>query len=134
MVDHIARAVQFFRGIESSDVDMALEYFAPESSYLGIVQHEGKMRRKLYSGRKEVRDYMSAWVAGVEDLAYAVRCSAAGDGSVFLEWEASGITSNGPYENVGVNVFEFTEEGLISDVRTYFDWSSLTGFTFTAER
>jgi ketosteroid isomerase-like protein len=126
-------ALRFFEGLNSRDVDAALADFADQATYLGIEEHEGRLRRKEQVGKQAIHDYLTSFVRMSDGglLHYEV-VNIVGEGSVVMaEWTDVARNADGrEYRNHGVNTWEFDDQGRVIRAKSFPNWDSLTNFDY----
>jgi ketosteroid isomerase-like protein len=130
----IDKAVSFFTGLTARDVDSALAGIADDCVYFGLEYKDGRMGRRYYNGKRRLADYVGTFLATSAGghLKYDIRAVAGDEKRVFVEWadEASSVDGK-QYQNRGVHVFEFNDQGMALNIRCYCDWAPLETWAFT---
>jgi hypothetical protein len=119
----IENGKSYLLGQKTGDLETTLAAFAEDASYYGIEMVDGRVRRKLYKDKNEIRAYIGAWLSrakqGIEyEIVRATEFQ--GDG-VIVEWRdaAKGDDDADRYVNNGVMVFEFHDDDSIKHARAY---------------
>jgi ketosteroid isomerase-like protein len=132
-MDTKQKALRFFEGLNSRDVDAAIADFADQATYLGIEEREGRLRRKEQVGKQAIHDYLTAFVRMSEGglLHYEVVNIVAEGSVVMAEWTDVARNADGrEYRNHGVNTWEFDGEGRVIRAKSFPNWDSLTNFDY----
>lgn len=133
-MDAKSRALEFFKGLNSGDVSAAIADFADDATYLGIEEHEGRLRRKEFVGKKAIHGYLDAFVqmSAGGYLHYDVVNLVADGPIVMVEWTDVARSRDGrEYRNHGVNTWEFDDQGRVVRAKSFPNWDSLAAFDYT---
>src|SRR5258708_34797286 len=123
------RAVQrFFDGMNAGDVSAALTDFEEDAAYWGLEEHDGRLRRKDFVGKKEIHDYLSSFVQLFEpgSLHYEVLSLVVDGSAAMAEWQDVARNKDGREgTNHGVNTWQFDANGKVIRAKSFPNWDTL---------
>lgn len=118
--DNISKAMTIFEGWNAGNGELTLRWFAEDARYHGMEMVGGVPRRKWYESKSAIAEYLGKWHT-MMDVTYTVSCVVANGDNVVAEWTNEGIfPDGGKYNNIGVMMIDF-ENGMIREVRIYYD-------------
>lgn len=121
MSKRIENGKSYLLGQKTGDLETTLAAFAEDASYYGIEMIDGRVHRKLYKNKDEIRQYIGAWLkAATHGIEYEVTRAVEFEGdAVIVEWRDVAKGDDNSYVNNGAMVFEFHDDDTIKHARAY---------------
>jgi ketosteroid isomerase-like protein len=127
----IENSESYLLGMNTGDLEIALQAFAEDATYYGIQKIDGRISRRLHNGKDEIRAYIGDWLRTASGgVTYKIHGSREFGDGVLVLWEDEAIGDNESYKNEGMMIFEFHDDDTIKHARGYQPMGPLAASSF----